>query len=670
MNAVSDTDLFTTVLVANRGEIAVRVLRTLRDLGIRSIAVYSDADVDAAHVHAADHAVRIGPAPAAESYRNIPAILQAAQQTGAQAIHPGYGFLSENEEFVAACEQADITFIGPSAAAVAAMGDKIAAKERVAAAGVPVVPGRHEPDMTDDHIRDAIPAIGLPVMLKPSAGGGGKGMRIVRDLADLDEALGASRREALAAFGDDTLLVERLIERPRHIEVQILADNHGVTRHLGERECSLQRRHQKVIEEAPSPFVNAELRERLGQAAIETANSCDYRGAGTVEFIVDDSDPDHFYFLEMNTRLQVEHPITEMVTRWDLVEWQVRIAAGQKLPSGPPGVPLHGHAVEARIYAEDPSQGFLPSSGELLLVAESDLVRVDSGVRQGQPISTFYDPMISKVIAFSENRSDALTKLDLALSETAYLGVATNIAYLRRLLQLPAVRAGDLHTGIIAEHPELAEQDVPDEHDLAVGALLRGRELMPAKPGDPWALPDGWRITGRAPLALRVRSSDGSVTDVELRGLPTEAKVSVADGIEKPAAVTGPLDRLEVDLAGDVRTYATAREPHGDVLWLAHAGRALRLVELDRLQADVQLGGGAGADSVRSPMPGTVIAVSVEAGDRVAAGEPMVTVEAMKMEHTLVAPEDAQVLDVSVTVGRSVALDEVLVALEPVAAGD
>ena len=670
MISVSNTDLFATVLVANRGEIAVRVLRSLRNLGIRSVAVYSDADVDAAHVRAADEAVRIGPAPAADSYRNIPAILNAARETGAQAIHPGYGFLSENEEFVAACEQAGIVFIGPTATAVAAMGDKIAAKERVAAAGVPVVPGRHEPDMTDEQIRDAIPDIGLPVMLKPSAGGGGKGMRIVRDLVDLDEALGSSRREAQATFGDDTLLVERLIEKPRHIEVQILADNYGLTRHLGERECSLQRRHQKVVEEAPSPFVDAELRDRLGQAAIETANSCDYRGAGTVEFIVDANQPDHFYFLEMNTRLQVEHPVTEAVTGWDLVEWQVRIAAGQPLPAGTPGVPLHGHAVEARVYAEDPGQGFLPSSGELLLVAESDLVRVDSGVTRGQHVSTYYDPMISKVIAVGDDRSGALAKLDLALAETAYLGVATNIAYLRRLIALPEVRAGDLHTGIIAEHPEVAESDLPDDHDLAAGALLRMTELMPAVPGDPWQLPDGWRVAGRAPLALRVRSSDGSVIDVEIRGVPTAAEMSIAAGPAVAVFASGSVDRFEVGMAGERRTYAMAREPSGDAVWLANDGRALRLVEMDRLQADVQLGGGAGAGSVRSPMPGTVIAVAVEPGTRVLAGEPLVTVEAMKMEHTLVAPEDADVVEVSAVLGQPVALDEVLVGLEPVTASD
>ncbi len=656
--------LFPAVLVANRGEITVRVIRTLRRLGIRSVAVYSDADANAAHVQAADSAVRIGPAAAAESYRNIPAVIAAARESGASAIHPGYGFLSENADFVSACEEAGITFIGPGAAAVAAMGDKIAAKNRVAAAGVPVVPGRHDPDMDDAQVQAAVIEVGFPALLKPSAGGGGKGMRIVRQETDIAEEIAAARREATTAFGDDTLLVERLIERPRHIEVQILADQFGTVRHLGERECSLQRRHQKVIEEAPSPFVGSELRERLGQAAIDAAKSCGYLGAGTVEFIVDANEAGTFFFLEMNTRLQVEHPVTEEITGWDLVEWQVRIAAGEPLPEGPAGVPLTGHAIEARVYAEDPGQGFLPSSGQLLLVQEPDSARVDSGVLTGQSISTFYDPMIAKVIARGSDRAEALARLDRALADTAYLGVTTNVAYLRGLLALPEVQAGDLHTGLIEEHPELTEATTPDDHDLAAAALLRVAELAPADTSDPWSIPDGWRITGRAPIGVRVRSAAGTVADIDVRGLPQHADISIDGGATQSTSMQGSLGRLEIALAERTRRYAAAVEPGGEVVWLASGGRSLRLVEIDRLQAESRAGAGASSGSVRSPMPGTVIAVAVSAGDHVAEGDPLVTVEAMKMEHTLKAPAAATVAEVRVAVGRPVALDEALVLLD------
>lgn len=656
--------LFHTVLVANRGEIAVRVIRTLRTLGIRSVAVYSDADADAAHVRAADEAVRIGPAPAAQSYRSIAAVLGAAAQTGAQAVHPGYGFLSENEEFARACADAGLVFIGPPPAAVAAMGDKIAAKSAVAAAGVAVVPGRHAPHMDDRQIAEAVADIGLPVMLKPSAGGGGKGMRVVRDTTELAGAIAAARREAESSFGDPTLLVERLIERPRHIEVQVLADNHGRIVHLGERECSLQRRHQKVVEEAPSPAVSPQLRESLGAAAIDVARSCGYRGAGTVEFIVDAASPQDFYFLEMNTRLQVEHPVTEAVTGWDLVEWQIRIAAGQPLPPGPDGVAVTGHAIEARVYAEDPARDFLPSSGRLLAVAEPGWVRVDSGVGAGQEVGTHYDPMIAKVIAAGSTRSDALARLDRALAETAYLGVATNIGFLRRLLSLPDVVAGDLHTGLIGAHPGLFDEGEPQDHELAAAALLRVLALQSDRPGDPWQQPDGWRLTGPAPIGVRMRAADGAVVDIEVRGQPDQATVSIAGAPALAAVADRCADLLQVSLAGDTRTYVAARD--GDIVWLASGGRAVRLVEIDRLDAEAADAGTTGPGAVRSPMPGTVIAVNVAAGDSVGVGAPLVTVEAMKMEHTLVAPAESRVVAVEAVLGARVELDEVLVRLGPV----
>ncbi len=430
------TGTFDTVLVANRGEIAVRVMRTLRRMGIRSVAVFSDADAQARHVAEADAAVHIGPAAARHSYLDIEAVVRAARRTGAQAVHPGYGFLSENPEFAAALADAGIVFIGPPAAAIRTMGDKIAARAAVSAFGVPVVPGISRPGLTDADLIDGAAQVGFPVLVKPSAGGGGKGMRVVHDPADLPAALAAARREAAAAFGDDTLFLERFVLNPRHIEVQVLADQHGNVIHLGERECSLQRRHQKVIEEAPSPLLDAATRERIGSAACDTARSVDYTGAGTVEFIVSADRPDEFFFMEMNTRLQVEHPVTEMVTGVDLVEQQIRIAAGEKLAIAQDDVTLSGHAVEARIYAEDPAAGFLPTGGTVLHVAEPDHpgVRVDSGLFDGTVVGSDYDPMLAKVIAHGPDRATALRTLDRALADTAILGLTTNIEFLRFLL--------------------------------------------------------------------------------------------------------------------------------------------------------------------------------------------------------------------------------------------
>uniref|UniRef100_UPI002457B532 acetyl-CoA carboxylase biotin carboxylase subunit n=1 Tax=Nocardia farcinica TaxID=37329 RepID=UPI002457B532 len=437
---------FDTVLVANRGEIAVRVLRTLRALGIRSVAVYSDADAGARHVREADVAVRLGPAPARESYLDIDKVVQAARRTGAEAVHPGYGFLSENAAFAAALAEAGIVFLGPPARAIEIMGDKIAAKSTVSAFGVPVVPGIARPGLTDADLISAAAEIGYPVLVKPSAGGGGKGMRRVDDPADLPAALVSARREAGSAFGDDTLFLERFVTRPRHIEVQILADTHGTVVHLGERECSLQRRHQKVVEEAPSPLLDAGTRARIGAAACDTARSVDYVGAGTVEFIVSADRPDEFFFMEMNTRLQVEHPVTEMVTGIDLVQAQVRIAAGEPLGLSQEQIRLTGHAVEARVYAEDPGRGFLPTGGTVLDLVDpaGPGVRVDSGLRVGTVVGSDYDPMLSKVIAHGPDRAAALARLDRALSGTTVLGVTANIEFLRFLLADEDVRAGRL----------------------------------------------------------------------------------------------------------------------------------------------------------------------------------------------------------------------------------
>jgi acetyl-CoA/propionyl-CoA carboxylase biotin carboxyl carrier protein len=495
---------FDVVLVANRGEIARRVLRTLRALGIRSVAVYSEADRDAVHVREADTAVCVGPAAPAESYLRIDAVIGAARATGAQAIHPGYGFLSENAAFARACADAGIVFIGPGVEALETMGDKIRAKRHVSAAGVPTVPGVSEPGLDDDALAAAAAGMTYPILIKPSAGGGGKGMHVVAATDELPEALATARRVAAAAFGDDTLLLEQLVESPRHIEVQVLADAHGAVVHLGERECSLQRRHQKVIEEAPSPLLDPATRERIGQAACRVARSVGYTGAGTVEFLVPAAQPGTFYFMEMNTRLQVEHPVTELVTGTDLVAQQIRVAAGEPLDLAQEDVVLTGHAVEARLYAEDPARGFLPTAGTVLALEEASGpgIRVDSALAPGLTVGSDYDPLLAKVVAWGADRAQALDRLDLALADTVVLGVGTNTEYLRALLADPGVRAGVMDTTLIERRlPEL-EFTAPDESHFAAAAahLARHRPADPRPAGDtgPWSRPDGWRAAGRA----------------------------------------------------------------------------------------------------------------------------------------------------------------------------
>ena len=518
--------MFGTVLVANRGEIAVRVIRTLRALGIGSVAVYSDADARARHVRAADVAVRLGPAPAADSYLNAGAIVAAARQTGAQAVHPGYGFLAENAAFARACADAGLTFIGPPPAAIEAMGDKIRAKATVAAAGVPVVPGAGDPSMTERDLVTAAPAIGFPLLIKPSAGGGGKGMRLVRAESELAGAIAGARREATAAFGDGTLLLERFIDRPRHIEIQVFADTHGHTVHLGERECSLQRRHQKIIEEAPSPLLDGARRDAMGGAATEVARSVGYVGAGTVEFIVSGDRPGDFYFMEMNTRLQVEHPVTEMVTGLDLVEWQLRVAAGEALPLRQEEIRLTGHAVEARVYAEDPARGFLPTGGTVLALAEpaGPHVRTDSGLTAGLDVTSSYDPMLAKVIAWAPDRDAALRRLQGALAATTVLGVTTNIAFLAALLAQPDVVAGRLDTGLAERHlGDLAATDVPDAV-LVTAALENLLARQPSGPvTDPWDIPDGWRPGEAAWIPLRLVCAPREATEVRIRAVAAGA---------------------------------------------------------------------------------------------------------------------------------------------------
>lgn len=719
--------MFTTVLVANRGEIAVRVIRTLRMLGIRSVAVYSDADARARHVREADLAVRIGPAPARESYLSIAAILHAALATGAEAIHPGYGFLSENAGFARACAEAGLILVGPPASAMEIMGDKISAKRAVVAAGVPVVPGRFEPGMSDDDLVAAAAEVGYPVLVKPAAGGGGKGMRLVHEPEALRDDLISARRESLSAFGDDTLFIERFVPRPRHIEVQVLADLHGGVIHLGERECSLQRRHQKIVEEAPSALLDSATRERIGGSAAEIARAVGYVGAGTVEFIVSADRPDEFFFLEMNTRLQVEHPVTEMVTGLDLVAEQLRVAAGEPLRLTQRDVRLTGHAIEARLYAEDPAGGFLPTGGTVLALREppGEHVRVDSGIDVGTDVGSWYDPMLAKVIAWGPDRPAALARLRQALTGTAVLGVRTNLEFLGELLADPDVVAGRLDTELVdRELPRLLSgrsrmaadetvyepgvagpgmdqpgvDQIPDSV-LAVHGLVRLLALQPDRSVslasfgavgngrvadssvvDLWGIPSGWRVGEHRPLLLRAdrtssRSKTGEpnhqgddVVEIRVWGTPDAARVSVGAGAVWSASVR-TADRggaeLLVALDGVTRRWLHAVE--ADRTWLNDGGQtwivaaaAIRLRERAVSDGDAE---------VRSPMPGVVLAVQVAEGDEVDAGQPLIVVEAMKMEHAVTAARAGQVRELLVKVGDQVTLDQPLAFIHSAEAG-
>jgi acetyl-CoA/propionyl-CoA carboxylase, biotin carboxylase, biotin carboxyl carrier protein len=654
--------VFDSVLVANRGEIAVRVIRTLRTLGIRSVGVFSDADAGAPHTRLADDAIRIGPASAADSYLAVDRVVAAARSAGAQAVHPGYGFLAENAGFARACADAGVVFVGPPADAIEAMGDKIAAKRLAVDAGAPVVPGVHEPGMTDAQLTAAAPQVGYPLLVKAVAGGGGKGMRVVGEEGGLAEAIAAARREAAGAFGDDALLLERYVDAPRHIEIQVLADAHGTVVHLGERECSLQRRHQKIVEEAPSPVLDETGRARMGEAAVGIARAVGYTGAGTVEFLWSAGE---FFFLEMNTRLQVEHPVTEAVYGLDLVEWQLRVAAGEKLSLDPERLTPRGHAIEARVYAEDPARGFLPTGGRILVLREPHArARVDSGVAEGMTVGSHYDPMLAKVIAHGADRAEALHRLDAALAQYTLLGVTTNVAFLRALLGEDAVRAGDLDTGLVDRRaPELAELGVPDDV-LAAAALARLAELEPP-PGaaaDPFALPGGWRIGEHAWERWRLQPLGGEPFEVATRGRAAAAEVRIGEGDPQPVTVALVDDGLEVVYAGERRVYAYAVD--GDVAWLGRDGCAWALREQEQLaaarHADVAAPGG----PLVAPMPGTVAAVHVAAGDEVSAGQALVVVEAMKMEHPVVAAADGTVSAVHVKVGDQVGMEDPLVEVD------
>ncbi|UJP10003.1 ATP-grasp domain-containing protein [Microbacterium sp. KUDC0406] len=666
------------MLVANRGEIARRVIRTLRRLGIRSVAVYSDADVTAPHVAEADEAVRIGPAAAAESYLSIEAVIDAAKATGAQAIHPGYGFLSENAAFGHACAEAGIVFIGPDERALDVMGDKIRAKAHVAAHGVPTVPGFSAAGMSDEEIADAADAAGYPLLIKPSAGGGGKGMQIVRSAAELDDALATARRVARSSFGDDTLLLERLIERPRHIEVQVLGDAAGTVIHLGERECTLQRRHQKVIEESPSPVIDEETRARIGAAACAAAASIGYQGAGTVEFLVAGSDTGEFFFIEMNTRLQVEHPVTELVTGIDLVEQQLRIAAGLPLEIAQEDVHLQGHAIEARVYAESPARGFLPATGEVLRWTPSPDARSDAAVETGSVVTADYDPMIAKVIAHGSSREEALSRLDTALADTVLLGVESNIAFLRALLADPGVQAGDMDTGLIDRMPPF-QDPAPSPAALrgAASALppIVNRTRPHASPL--WCSGDGWRMGEvSVPCTVWFETGDGALVSTDLPLLrshslraPGRNTRSDRDRNEEGAASVEVRAGSRLDAAriiGWTTPAGTAVAWALDgTIWVHTDGVASALLPLSRREAAAhrlanrERAEGAAGPDLRAPMPGAVTVVHVADGDAVTAGQRIVTIEAMKMEHPLLAPHDG-IVTLHATVGDQVSRDQLL----------
>jgi 3-methylcrotonyl-CoA carboxylase alpha subunit len=635
------TKTFQTILIANRGEIACRVIATCRRMGIRTIAVYSDADANSLHARMADAAVRIGPPPSRESYLNIERILEAANLTGAQAIHPGYGFLSENEEFAEACARAGIVFIGPPAAAIRAMGSKAAAKELMRKAGVPLTPGYDGTNQDAEFLQQQADAIGYPVMIKANAGGGGKGMRRVDAREQFAAALASCRREAAASFGDDSVLLEKYLVEPRHVEVQVFGDTQGNAISLFERDCSVQRRHQKVIEEAPAPNLPDDLRHRLSEAGRSAARAVNYVGAGTVEFLVDRDGG--FHFMEMNTRLQVEHPVTEMITGLDLVEWQIRVAAGEPIPMKQEQLTKRGHAIEARIYAEDPAHDFRPSIGKIVHLhapAASEHVRVDTGIEQGDAITPFYDPMIAKLIVWDETRELAVRRMAQALGEFEIAGVANNVEFLRRLVTSPSFSSVRLDTSLIErEHDWITQpaEAVPDPAMVLAALRIMGLDDVGVDPS-PWAARDGWRMNAVLERTIRLKSGDRALDiSVAHRGAEFGMRIYDRELVVSRGSHNG----------SDVEAVVDGRRVHGRVVAVAaryHVfadGRHFDFEYEDPLDVEAQHHGGEG--SLLAPMPGRVVTLIAEPGQRVEKGAPLMVLEAMKMECTIHAPAAGRV---------------------------
>ncbi|HET9978431.1 MAG TPA: acetyl/propionyl/methylcrotonyl-CoA carboxylase subunit alpha [Burkholderiaceae bacterium] len=664
--------MFNKILIANRGEIACRVAATARRLGVRTVAVYSDADANARHVKACDEAVPIGASAPRESYLRWERILDAAKATGAQAIHPGYGFLSENEEFADACARAGLVFIGPPASAIAAMGSKAAAKSLMEKAGVPLVPGYHGKDNDPALLAKEAARIGYPVLIKASAGGGGKGMRRVDRAEDFAAALASCQREAKASFGDDHVLVERYVTRPRHIEIQVFADTQGQCVYLFERDCSVQRRHQKVLEEAPAPGMSEARRKQMGEAAVAAAKAVGYVGAGTVEFVAEELDDGDIkaYFMEMNTRLQVEHPVTEAITGLDLVEWQLRVAAGQPLPLSQAQLSMRGHAIEARICAENPDANFLPATGTMRFARwpnhvsferSDDRPRIDRGFDEGDEISPHYDSMVAKLIVWGENRAQARARLDAALRETQIVGLSTNVAFLRRVVASDSFAKADLDTALIErERTALFEQPPLALECAAAGVVAREMALEAAlQDADPWSARDGWRMFGGATRSfdLDVAGTRHAVTLHRLHDGATTLRV----GRQSWPFATRALgaDRHDVTL-GD-RRWTLAVYAEGERITVFAPEGTLVLQEVDAL---AHAGEGAAEGRLTAPMPGKVVAFHAKAGDAVKAGQALAVMEAMKMEHTIAAPRDGTVIELLYGVGDQVAEGAELLRLE------
>ncbi len=668
--------MFDKILIANRGEIACRVIRTARKLGIRTVAVYSDADRRALHVTMADEAVHIGGAPSRESYLLADRVIAAAKKTGTQAIHPGYGFLSENAAFSQACKANDIVFIGPPVGAIEAMGSKSAAKQIMEKAGVPLVPGYHGDDQSPAILKKHADDMGYPVLLKATAGGGGKGMRQVWHSDEFDEALAAAKRESLSSFGDDRMLVEKYLTQPRHVEIQVFCDQQGNGVYLFERDCSVQRRHQKVIEEAPAPGMNDTVRTAMGDAALVAAAAINYEGAGTVEFLLDKDDS--FYFMEMNTRLQVEHPVTEMITGQDLVEWQLRVAAGQRLPLTQSELKINGHAFEARIYAEDPDNDFLPVTGTLSYLQppeESPHVRVDTGVLQGDEVSVFYDPMIAKLIVWDENRDRALARLAQALSEYRISGMTTNVEFLYNLCTTEPFRKADLDTGFIEKHSALIFRknaaDLGRYLSLAAIYLIRRREQDAATlasqstdPYSPWHTPNGWNNCGAKVHDFPLLINGTEITVVAEETAAHRFTVTTAGGdlsIHTQVSATLAGETLHADIDGH-RSRASV-VAHGGTYSLFTQDGALQfsVIEPDCGDSD----GDAADGGLTAPMTGTIVALAVAVGSVVEKGQPIVIMEAMKMEHTIRAPANGTVVEFYFQPGELVDGGVELVNFEP-----